>query len=314
MINPRAVRVSDFKISYQLSGRQKKVRLRRQRMKFIIWQDEKYSVGNEIIDNQHKQLISIINELHALLRKNQYQEEAVQLIKQLNAYTEYHFLSEEGLFKEYKVPNYSEHIQHHNEFRNKIKEAAKRIRQEPFYPIEKLLKYLVEWILMHVQKEDKAYSEFFKSKAIVPNIHFSISEEKKDNIIAQWDSRQLSLEIGEIDTQHKELIYILQQTNDLQYTSDVRKKIYLPIIIKKLFYYSRFHFLYEEDHMAKHNYPGLEEHKKLHISFIEDIQKFAADYRKGKRNLTDNLILYIKDWTVNHILGADKEYKNFIST
>ena len=143
-------------------------------------------------------------------------------------------------------------------------------------------------------------------------MHFSMSEEKNDNILSEWKKKKLELEINDIDNQHKELIYILQQTNDLQHTSDARKKVFLPVIIKKLFYYAQFHFSYEEEHMSKNNYGQIKKQQELHKAFISEIMKFAEEYKKGYITLTDEIIIFVKDWVINHILTEDKQYKDYL--
>ena len=88
-----------------------------------------------------------------------------------------------------------------------------------------------------IQKKD----ELLDTKNQVANQETIIDEQsKRITQLDQWKNQKLKLEIAGIDNQHKELIYILQQINDLQHTSDSRMKIYLPVIIKKLFYYTQF--------------------------------------------------------------------------
>lgn len=279
---------------------------------FIEWNDERHSIGFPVIDNQHKELFLITNQLHEVLNLEQYQNDAIKVLKRLYAYTGYHFISEESLLKEYGYNKITDHISIHNTFKNKIKESLEGIRVKQNFSLAPLQDYLVEWILTHIQGEDVKYAEFFRKSSIQPNLHFTIADEKREDVLSEWNKRKLELEINDIDNQHKELIYILQQTNDLQHTSESRKHLYLPVIIKKLFYYSQFHFSYEEEHMSKNNYPQINEQKELHKTFISEILIFAEEYKKGISTLTDEIILYLKDWTITHILTEDKKYKDFL--
>lgn len=279
---------------------------------FIEWKDEKHSLGIPTIDEQHKELFLITNQLHEILETENYQKEAEKLLKRLYAYTSYHFASEEAIQKEYKFPFLDGHKAIHKSFKKKVIQELEGVRSNINYPLAPLQDFLIEWILKQIQGEDTKYAAFFKTNDIKPEVHFSVADKERNDIRDQWQAQKLALHIGEIDKQHKELIYILQQTNDLQHTSDSRKHIYLPVIIQKLFYYSQFHFSYEEEHMAKNNYPNLKGHQEEHKAFILKIQNFAEKYKQGFLDLTDEIILFLKDWTINHILQDDKNYKNFL--
>lgn len=279
---------------------------------FIEWIEEKFSIGISAIDDQHKELFHITNQLHDIIDSENYQKEAIKVLKRLYAYTSYHFTSEEALLKEYNYPEFSSHISIHRDFKEKIKESLEGVRAKMNYNLAPLQDYLVEWILKHIQGEDVKYSTYFKEAGIEPELHFSIAQQKRTEVLDQWHDQKLELEIKGIDNQHKELIFILQQTNDLQHTSDSRKKLYLPVIIKKLFYYSQFHFSYEEEHMAKNSYPRLKEQQALHKEFIRGIMNFVEDFNKGAAQLTDDIIIFLKDWAINHILQEDKQYKDYL--
>ncbi|MDA3811579.1 MAG: bacteriohemerythrin, partial [Spirochaetaceae bacterium] len=109
---------------------------------FIEWNNEKYNLGIELIDNQHKELVMITNQLHDILKNEEYQAEAIKILKRLYAYSNYHFSSEEGLFKEHHYPQAKEHINLHNTFANKIKEYLEEIRKKKNLPLDSLQDYL----------------------------------------------------------------------------------------------------------------------------------------------------------------------------
>lgn len=129
----------------------------------------------------------------------------------------------------------------------------------------------------------------------------------------EWNDERNSIGIALIDNQHKELILILQQTNDLQHTSEERKKN-LPVIIEKLIYYSQYHFSFEEEHMSKNAYPLIKEQQDLHRKFINRIIKIAGEFKSGMVDLTDEIILFLKNWIIEHILTEDKKYKEYLES
>ncbi len=279
---------------------------------FVKWIDEKYSVGVNHLDNQHKELLSIANDLHQLQRSNSYHDESINILERLYAYTGYHFITEEGLFREYNYHLVDEHIAEHRKFKAVIKQELIKVKKDSNYPIDKLLNYLKKWILSHVQGDDQIYAKFFKDNKLNVNNHFYQPQTSNSELNKLWDAKQLNLDLHVIDNQHKELIFVLQQTFDLLKANDQRKRVFLPIIIKKLFYYARYHFLYEENEMSKFNYPDISKHKQLHANFIEDIQNFAKDYHSGKSQINEELCMYLKTWTIDHILDEDKKIKKYL--
>jgi hemerythrin-like metal-binding protein len=282
---------------------------------FVQWNQEQHGIDIEVIDTQHQELFILTNQLHDLIEAEARDGEAIiKVLKRLYAYTGFHFVSEEGLFREYGYPGVEEHIVVHESFRKKIKEYLDDFRDKPNMPLESLQDFLVEWIIGHIIGDDRHYAEYFEANNIVPELYFSPAQNSRSEDLNLWQQKKLELEIKTIDDQHKQLIAILQQTNDLQHTSEARKLIFLPIIIKKLFYYTQFHFSYEEEHMAKNSYPLLHDHQEQHKHFIGEIVKFANEYKEGRIRLTDEIILFLRDWTVNHILEEDRKYKRFLDS
>ena len=66
----------------------------------IEWNDE-YLLGIQEIDNQHKKLVAIANELYDITTGNSevYKLEMSKVLKKLTDYTVYHFSSEEEFMK-----------------------------------------------------------------------------------------------------------------------------------------------------------------------------------------------------------------------
>nr|AQV13734.1 hemerythrin [Pectinaria gouldii] len=63
------------------------------------------------------------------------------------------------------------------------------------------------------------------------------------------------------------------------------------------------HFADEEGLMEAAKYPDLESHRKLHVEFVEKLNKVATP-------VSGDTIVFAKDWLVNHIKGIDHKYIN----
>ena len=71
--------------------------------KLIEW-SEHYSVGYDLFDKQHQQLIEMINNLYSSFLSGEAQEKASKIVDEMINYTDYHFKSEEKYFDKYNYP------------------------------------------------------------------------------------------------------------------------------------------------------------------------------------------------------------------
>ena len=120
---------------------------------------EAYSVGIEIIDNQHKELIRLINKLYNLYL-NKETDNVFEIISALQDYTNYHFKTEEKLFKEKNYPKAAEHIKIHNEFITEVNKLAEEYKNNSNVLSIKAMTLLQRWLTNHILVEDKKYIKY----------------------------------------------------------------------------------------------------------------------------------------------------------
>lgn len=129
----------------------------------ITWKKE-YSVGYEEFDEQHKELIRILNGIQPILNNENLSDEELYIemsdvLSKLLDYTEYHFESEEKLFEKYNYKYEEEHKELHHRFFMKITELlANLVLDDDLRGIvSKTDAYLKEWLLNHIQGADQKY-------------------------------------------------------------------------------------------------------------------------------------------------------------
>lgn len=115
-----------------------------------------------------------------------------------------------------------------------------------------------------------------------------------------------------IDEQHTQLFNIGNRLVTL-IKNDFKLDKYDEIleIIDELKEYTIFHFNAEEEYMASINFKGLEHQKQEHSAFIkkfDDIDLNSMDDNQDKYML--DLLNFINDWLINHILKKDKAIKS----
>lgn len=115
-----------------------------------------YSIGNKMIDEQHKVLFSVINEFFAETSK-----ESVQTVfLQLSEYIKEHFRAEEALLKEIGYPRLSGHIKKHRALVNKFQEIQQRLSAYKIDEHHKIALFLYNWLAKHILAEDMDYKSF----------------------------------------------------------------------------------------------------------------------------------------------------------
>ena len=134
-------------------------------MSFINWED-KYSVDIALIDDQHKQLFSIINSLHEIMREGKGKEHVGIVVEKLISYTEKHFNQEEEYFKKYFYPETKEHIAQHNRFIDKVVDFKKKHDSGKLFLSIEILNFLNQWLTNHILVTDMKYKDFLKSKGL----------------------------------------------------------------------------------------------------------------------------------------------------
>ncbi len=121
----------------------------------------------------------------------------------------------------------------------------------------------------------------------------------------QWkDTYNIGIE--EVDQQHKKLVEILNELYEAH--QHVHARFIIDDILIRLADYTVYHFESEEKWFDKINYSGAEIHKLEHREFVKTIDQFKLHAEGGNLLLTLKTLDYLKDWTITHILGTDKEF------
>ncbi|MCX6151352.1 MAG: bacteriohemerythrin [Ignavibacteriales bacterium] len=132
-------------------------------MAYLIWNEE-YSVGISSIDEQHKKLFEILNNLHDAMKIGKAKNILSQIITELFEYTTFHFSTEENYLQTYNYPTYLGHKKEHNIFVAKVIEFQDKFNLSSGMTSIEMLHFLKDWISQHVMGTDKKYSEYLLKK------------------------------------------------------------------------------------------------------------------------------------------------------
>lgn len=128
--------------------------------------DEKYSVGIQSIDNQHKEIFGILNKLLNAMKMGQGNDVTTQIILELDRYAVNHFHKEEFFFKRFNYQGSAEHIIEHQNFIKKVTILKPDLKSGKITVSFELLNFLKDWIDHHILVVDKQYSECFRQNGL----------------------------------------------------------------------------------------------------------------------------------------------------
>ena len=130
-------------------------------METIEWKDE-YSVGVEILDQQHKQLIKMLNTLILAAADKDKSKLVIETLAKMKKYARIHFKTEERYLQTHDYADFEGHERQHREFEEKTAHLLKATRLPVDHLPEAVLVYLKYWWLSHILVEDMKYKDLLK--------------------------------------------------------------------------------------------------------------------------------------------------------
>lgn len=133
----------------------------------FVWHD-RYKIGVDFLDKEHKQLFSTMNKL-LQLSDNEEKSEWVcrEGVKYLKNHTEKHFEHEEAYMQSIEYEEFEVHKRLHDNFRFETLPALEAELEETQYSVESIRHFLavcIGWVVAHTQTEDLAIVGKTKSK------------------------------------------------------------------------------------------------------------------------------------------------------
>ncbi len=128
---------------------------------FIVWLS-KYNLQITEMDDQHKRIVKLINELQEAQDASKPGSEIIKIVKNLINYTSYHFHTEEDYFKEFKYKETSDHKNEHKVILSMLQGIEKLISKGNLDQLKTELNNLKEDLIRHFTETDSKYIDTFK--------------------------------------------------------------------------------------------------------------------------------------------------------
>jgi hemerythrin len=122
-------------------------------MPLLAWIDE-YSIGNEEIDLQHKELFDVFNKLYDTLSGECSAVDVYLVLEALIDYADFHFTAEQQLMIDTGYKDVAGHILEHEYFTNEVLKLSNKVDKAAAELTQETIVFLCRWLLRHVTEED----------------------------------------------------------------------------------------------------------------------------------------------------------------
>ncbi len=131
-------------------------------MAMVTW-SENLSVGVGALDQEHRELCAIINDLEATVTKDEERGKVGLLLFKLADLARSHFADEETAMTASRYPGLVLHALKHQFLIEQIDALIVRLDRDGYTLNEHSLKFLRDWFETHIQKDDLNFGTWFRS-------------------------------------------------------------------------------------------------------------------------------------------------------
>jgi hemerythrin len=132
----------------------------------IEWTDA-LSIGIEEVDQQHKALVAMLNDLNTAIHEHHGSAEARKILDRLAEYTRVHFATEEGVMRLIRYPGFDIHKNQHEHLLGEVVSLQEKLDKKQASISFELLHFLKVWLSKHITESDKRFGEFAVSRGLV---------------------------------------------------------------------------------------------------------------------------------------------------
>ncbi len=133
-------------------------------MDFLKWSSAE-SVGNKLIDDQHKSMVVIVNQIHSAVEAVN-KKMIIKLCSELEINVKEHFETEEELMKGNNFQGYISHKLEHDRLYNKVLKLSYDVEEDYSLANMDFLNSFKTWFYNHLELNDKKLGEFLKNRDV----------------------------------------------------------------------------------------------------------------------------------------------------
>jgi len=127
----------------------------------VTW-DASMKTGVELVDEQHRLLLEMLNELYEKMNLGAAQQAVLDALQGMRAYAAFHFKDEEEFLFEKGYPGLEAHKQAHDSFVEKLDDFQKVVAQDSLMAALEVLHFLKQWLVQHIQGTDMEFARWLQ--------------------------------------------------------------------------------------------------------------------------------------------------------
>jgi hemerythrin-like metal-binding protein len=133
----------------------------------MTWDDAAMSVGVGVLDDDHKKMVVMINELFDGIANGQGKNTVSGIFDRLIAYTVEHFQREELFFAQTGYPDAASHKKQHENMTKRVLAFQQEFKSDPTDArVIEIVNFLWNWLVDHDLIFDRKYGPYLNSKGI----------------------------------------------------------------------------------------------------------------------------------------------------
>lgn len=118
-----------------------------------------YLLNIPMIDKQHMRFFKLFDMLLVLNKEVDKDFQILEVIEELEKYTNTHFKAEEALMRKANAPDYDLHVIQHELFVKKVADFKVAYSYKNSLLLEQMIVFMRKWFLMHISEVDGKYVE-----------------------------------------------------------------------------------------------------------------------------------------------------------
>jgi len=131
----------------------------------MTW-DDSYSVKVRAIDEEHKQLFKMINDLHDAMKSGQGSMVVAKVLDRLIQYTRIHFANEEDAMAQADYPEFVPHVAAHRALTQQVEELSVKVKGGSAGVSVEVMDFLQRWLTDHILHMDHKYTPFLNGPRV----------------------------------------------------------------------------------------------------------------------------------------------------
>lgn len=126
--------------------------------------DPALECGVELVDNEHKELFSLVNNLLTDAKEGKAVDSSAAALDFLEKYVATHFEHEEILMRECAYPNADEHMRLHYQFIKTLSELKKKYNESnnSLAVALEINHAAMSWLINHIKVIDMRFTQYYK--------------------------------------------------------------------------------------------------------------------------------------------------------